>query len=45
LQALDLGAHVQTQLRVEIAQGFSKQQQVGVFNERPSQRHTLLLST
>jgi len=45
LQAFDLGAHVQTELSVEITQGFIKQQQVGFFNKRSSQGHTLLLST
>jgi hypothetical protein len=45
LQALNLGAHVQAELSVEITQGFIKQQQVWFFNERPSQGHTLLLST
>src|SRR5437899_6734394 len=45
MQVPDLGTHVQPQLGVEIAQGLVKEEHVRLFDQRPAQGNTLLLST
>ena len=45
LQQLQLALHFQAQIGVERGERFIEQQQTGPVDQRPGQRHTLLLSS